>query len=70
MQHRIETKVENNGTIILRDLPFHTGDRVIVVITTRPQSPNQPTAYPLRGLPVEYKNPFEPVAENDWEILS
>ena len=70
MQHRIETKVENNGTIILRDLPFHTGDRVIVVITTRPQNSAQPTAYPLRDLPVEYKNPFEPVAEKDWDALS
>jgi hypothetical protein len=70
MQHRIETRVENNGTIILQDLPFHAGDRVIVVITTRPQNSAQSAACPLRGLPVEYKNPFDPVAENDWEALS
>ena len=70
MQHRTETLVERNGTIILRDLPFHAGDKVVVVITTRSPSTIQPTAYSLRGLPVEYKNPFEPVAENDWGVLS
>ncbi len=70
MQHRTETKVELNGTIILRDLPFHEGDKVVVVITTRPQSTAQPAAYSLRSLPVEYKHPFEPVAENDWGTLS
>ena len=70
MQHRTETLVERNGTIILRDLPFHAGDKVVVVITMRSQSAAQPTTYSLRGLPVEYKNPFEPVAENDWGALS
>ena len=27
-------------------------------------------SYPLRGLPVEYVNPTEPVATGDWDILS
>lgn len=70
MQHRTETKIEPNGTIILRGLPFPEGDKVIVVITTRTSKRAQTTSYPLRGLPVEYKNPFEPVAENDWEALA
>ena len=25
--------------------------------------------YPLRGTPVHYENPTEPVAESDWETL-
>ncbi len=70
MQHRTETRVELDGTIILRDLPFHEGDRVVVVITTRPANNLPPATYSLRGLPVEYKHPFEPVAENDWDVLS
>lgn len=70
MQHRTETKVELDGTIILRGLPFHEGDKVIVVITTRPANSPEPSTYSLRGLPVEYKHPFEPVAENDWDVLS
>ncbi len=70
MQLRTETNVEFNGTIILRNLPFHEGDKVIVVITTHPQTVTGPPAYPLRGLPVKYINPFEPVAETDWGVLS
>lgn len=70
MQHRTETKIEPNGTIILRGLPFPEGDKVIVVITTRSSKNTPTTSYPLRGLPVEYKHPFEPVAENDWEALA
>ncbi len=70
MQHRTETKIEPNGTIILRGLPFPEGDKVIVIITTRSSKSAQTTSYPLRGLPVEYKNPFEPVAENDWGALA
>jgi hypothetical protein len=70
MQHRTETKVESNGTIILRGLPFPEGDRVVVVITTHPSQDAQITNYPLRGLPVDYKNPSEPVAENEWGPLA
>jgi len=28
------------------------------------------SSYPLRGLPVEYINPTEPIAIDDWDILS
>ena len=70
MQHRTETKVEPNGTIILHGLPFPEGDKVTVVISTRSSKSAQTTSYPLRGLPVKYKNPFEPVAENDWSVLA
>ncbi len=70
MQHRTETSVAQNGTIILNGLPFHEGEKVIVVVTTRPKNKAAQTSYPLRGLPVEYKYPNEPVAENDWSALS
>lgn len=70
MQHRTETSVEQNGTITLRGLPFHEGDKVIVIVTTRPASVPQKTQYSLRGLPIEYKNPFDSVAEDEWSVLS
>ncbi len=34
-----------------------------------PQEQKQPERYPLRGKLVRYINPFESVAENDWEAL-
>ena len=70
MQHRVETSVEQHGTIVLRDLPFQKGDKVVVIITTRPKSAPPNTRYSLRGLPVECRNLFDPVAENDWGVLS
>jgi hypothetical protein len=69
MQHRIETEVEQSGTIILHDLPFHEGEKVVVVITTQPAEAVQKNGYPLRGLAVEYKNPFDSVAEDDWSAM-
>ena len=33
--HRIEATMGENGTLILRDLPFDAGDSVIVVILER-----------------------------------
>jgi len=69
MQHRIETEVEQSGTLILHDLPFREGEKVIVVITTHPTEPVQGNRYPLRGLTVEYKNPYDSVAENDWSAM-
>lgn len=70
MQHRTETSVEQNGTIVLSGLPFRKGDKVIVIITTRPPTAPRNTRYSLRSLPVEYKNPLDPVAESDWSVLS
>ena len=70
MQHRIETEVEQSGTIILHDLPFHEGEKVVVIITTHPAAEaGQGNGYPLRGLAVEYKNPFDSVAEDDWSAM-
>ncbi len=35
-----------------------------------PASKLEKTArYPLRGTPVDYRDPTEPVAESDWETL-
>ena len=70
MQLRTETSVQSNGTIVLNGLPFHEGDKVIVVITAQPETSQQIPPYSLRGLAVEYRDPFEPVAENDWSLLS
>ena len=33
------------------------------------QELNTKNAYPLRGVKIRYEEPFEPVAEDDWEVL-
>ena len=67
LAHRVETIVHEDGSLLVKDIPFHAGEVVEVIIL-----PHQPTstaakAYPLRGTKVEYHNPFKPVAESDWD---
>lgn len=70
MQHRIETKIEQEGVIVLHDLPFHKGETVEIVITTRrPTAPAQ-SNYPLRGKPVKLIDPFTAVTEDGWGVLT
>jgi len=34
------------------------------------QSQSNNNLYPLRGTKIEYKNPTEPVATEDWDVLT
>ncbi len=63
---KIEITLEKDGTLTLTDLPLHAGERVEVTIV--PRTPAHPAEgeYPLRGKPVTYVDPTEPV-QDDWE---
>ncbi len=68
--HRVETTLTQDGTLTLDHLPFQAGEAVEVLIV-----PNAPVSrladpYPLRGIPIHYEWPLEPVAEEDWIALS
>ena len=65
--HRIEATLERDGTITLNDLPFHAGQTVEVVIVSKAEEPHRPRGYTLRGTPISYADPFEPVGVVDWE---
>jgi hypothetical protein len=76
--YKVETIVSEDGSLILKDLPFHVGDAVEVIILER--SPDQAqkavvnrpevNLYPLRGKVLHYEEPFEPaVPAEDWEVL-
>ncbi|MEH2023254.1 hypothetical protein [Nostoc sp.] len=75
--HKVEAVLSEDGTLILRGLPFHAGDAVEVIIleakTPQPQEvpPSQleTNLYPMRGKLLRYDNPTEPVALSDWEVL-
>jgi len=63
---RLETTIEYDGRI---DVPgVHAGDAVEVIVLLR--SPRA-KAYPLRGTPYTFPNPFDPaIPESDWEQAS
>jgi hypothetical protein len=67
--HRVETTLNQDGTLTLTDLPFHAGDAVEVIILPRSQRPAERNSYSLRGTTIKYINPTDPVAEEDWAAL-
>jgi len=67
--YRKQIVVPRDGTLTLKGLPFRPGDSVEIVVRTcrRKQTGGEP--YSLRGKPIRYVDPFESVAEEDWEAL-
>ena len=67
--YRLETVVEKDGVLTLNDLPVKAGSSVEVIILIQPTASSQGDTYPLRGKPVTYLKPFDPVAEPDWSVI-
>ncbi|HJZ89310.1 MAG TPA: hypothetical protein VKE40_00460 [Gemmataceae bacterium] len=65
--HRIETTLQEDGRLVVESLPFHAGQSVEVIILPRPGGSRTSSPEPLRGLPVRYDRPFDPVAESEWD---
>ena len=65
--HHVETRLTEDGKLTLNDLPFHAGEAVEVIVMSRPSKPANVDRYPLRGKPIQYIEPTEPVADEDWE---
>jgi hypothetical protein len=68
--YKIETTVDEGGTLVLHSLPFRTGERVEITIQpaqTAPLSGRGP--YSLQGTPYRFDDPIEPVASGDWEAV-
>lgn len=66
--YRIETVVEKDGSLVLRDVPIQAGEQVEVIVLVRDHFRGS-EKYPLRGLPIRYDAPTEPIAESDWDVL-
>jgi hypothetical protein len=74
--YKVEAILSEDGALTLRDLPFHAGDAVKVIILERSRSVSERESsnpvekvedrpesnlYPLRGTVLFYEDPFEPV---------
>ena len=66
--HWTESQVGQNGELTLNNLPFAPGQAVEVVILPKPV-PTASAAASLLGSVLEYNEPFEPVATEDWDSL-
>jgi len=58
--HRTEAILIEDGALTLKNLPFHAGDSVEVIIVLRSSKPDHQANYPLRGLSIHYDNPTDP----------
>ena len=65
--YRVETTLMQDGTLTLHNLPLRAGEAVEVIILVQPPTALRHPQYPLRGMPIRYVNPTEPVAQADWE---
>lgn len=59
--HRIKTTLTQDGTLTLDHLPFQAGEAVEVLIVPHAPAPQGANRYPLRGMPIRYEQPLEPV---------
>lgn len=72
--HKLAATLIEDGTLILKGLPFHAGDTVEIIILEQPKEerPRQASLgdHPLQGTVLRYDDPFEPaVTAEDWEVL-
>ena len=47
--HRVETTIDKDNILVIKDIPFQPGDRVEVIILERSPEVKQAKRYPLRG---------------------
>lgn len=59
--HRIEAIVNPDKTLTLENLPFPSGEPIEIIILSRQRKEPELNRYPLRGTPIQYIDPTEPV---------
>ena len=62
---RIEAKVEEHGEVLLTKL--RPGEWVDIIVRPHAAPPSGDSRFPLRGTPIEYHEPTEPVVLDEWE---
>ena len=68
--YRVETSLTKNRALLLQDIPFSAGEMVEVIVLRHSTTTNMQPTYPLRGQAIQYENPFDSVAEDEWETLA
>jgi hypothetical protein len=67
--YKTEKIMPKNGTLSLEALPFQEGEAVEIIVLPLEKQVNTKKEYPLRGKVIKYEKPFEPVAQDDWNVL-
>jgi hypothetical protein len=70
--HKLTATLTENGTLLLKELPFNAGESVEIIILKQSESISlaAQTEYPLQGTVLRYDDPFESaIPREDWEAL-
>jgi len=63
--YRTRTRLEQDGTLVLKNLPFPPGTRVEVTVRASDESPSAGEVPHGTANPAE----VEPVMEHEWDVL-
>lgn len=66
---KLEVTIAADGKLEVEGLPLHKGDHVEVIVNRSDPKDSANGHYPLRGTPYRYTEPYEPVADSDWNAL-
>ena len=67
--YNVKTRILHDGVLTIKGLPFKTGEQVGVTIKSQNRKGKFIREYFLRGKPFQYIDPFNSVAEDDWEAI-
>lgn len=67
--YRVEKVVSKHGTVQLEALPFPPGELVEVIVLARKGPTPAMHQRSLKGSVLKYEQPFEPVAQEEWDAL-
>ncbi|MCD4819981.1 MAG: hypothetical protein K8S23_14955 [Candidatus Cloacimonetes bacterium] len=64
--YKLERTLSKNGVLSLQGLPFHSGEKVEIIILKCDEKSKKIS---LKNRVIEYDKPFESVAQDNWNIL-
>lgn len=67
--YSVEKVIGQDGKVQLDSLPFMAGETVQIIILSSKRPVEHHESPLLKGSVIEYINPLEPVASDDWSIL-
>jgi len=65
--YHVKATMQEDGKLLVSNLPLRAGEAVDVIILVQPSAEPRQNRYSLRGTPITYIKPTEPVAGADWE---
>ena len=67
--YSIETVIAQDGTLQLEALPFPAGEAVQIIILPRKRAGKGRFQPSLKGSVLNFVDPLEPVAQDDWSVM-